>query len=253
MASAAPQLNLRPYLNWKGEGPGAASFYLPRANASIIPDPFSRAAFIPHKAQMLRGKNRTAEAFEKTAESFMLGRIGDDFLNAALCGSPTAGTPLMSLVCSCWHETFVFCFFPPCLSLTDTQRWFTGAAGTKVDFSRGGFPSCASSSYRTSPGVPANALYRWQLPAFFAGRSLLQRSQPVTDAFTVHEVGDDTFMLSAHSPLYFDRALIRKILLLHWELVLTVPQFSAWGSGCLMLGLICRSKEGVHLKPAWSF
>lgn len=93
MASAAPQLNLRPYLNWnEGEGPGRASFYLPRANASIIPDPFSRATFIPHKARTLRGKNRMAEAFKETAESFMLGRIGDDFLNVAFCRSPTAGT-----------------------------------------------------------------------------------------------------------------------------------------------------------------
>lgn len=68
--------------------------------------PFPRAAFIPHQAPALRGKKEAGGGLQKAAESFTQGRIGDDFFNAALCGSPAAGTPLMSLVCSCWQETF---------------------------------------------------------------------------------------------------------------------------------------------------
>lgn len=91
---------------------------------SIIPDPFSHGRLYPSQSSnAAQGKIGTAEAFNRQLKVFMLARIGDDFLNASLCGWPTAGIPLMSLVCSCWLETFKVPFsFRPSLSLTDAQR-----------------------------------------------------------------------------------------------------------------------------------
>lgn len=75
------------------------------ANWSIFPDPLSQAAFIPHKAQIPQRKWDGRSSNDRL--SFMFGEIKNDFLNATpyallYCKSS------VNLMCSFWHDTFIF-------------------------------------------------------------------------------------------------------------------------------------------------
>lgn len=171
----------------------------------------------------------------------MLGRIGDDFLNAALCGSPTAGTPLMSLVCSCWHETFGFFLSSPVFRWPARRGDSRAPREPRLIFPEVGFPRVRHRRIARPPAcqrmacIAGNSLHSSRGEVFCNAPSRWLTRSPSMNL-------EMTRLCCQHIPLFILTVhSSEKILLLHWELVVTVSQFSAWGSGCLMLGLICLS------------